>query len=256
MLFMSSGCGNGNSSTSDNAEGKVDVEGDVSINLPVPNNQNSEDYKIILYGNSHISGVGSMIKQLIEQSTPGTEVETSSHTGGFLDDFYVSTHARNKLIDSTWTHAIFQGQKYSQSQSRIYSTLETEKWLALAKEYNITPILFPEHPQYGNHDEGEYVHGIHQGIVERQASCLAPVGLVWDRVLSLYPDTALHSPDGNHASYLGTYLTSLVFYEMVSGRSADLLGYNPEIDVSISQQQAFGQIVSQVIEENKACPWS
>ena len=256
VLFVCTGC---NGSSSSNSTDEVKVEDNsvevLNRNLQVPNHQRAENYNVILYGNSHISGLSSLIRTLITSNNPEANIVMRVYGGGFLDESYSSDNARTQLIQQGRTHAIFQGQKYSQSQSVEYSTLATQKWLDLAKSEGITPILFPEHPQRGRLDEGEYVHNIHKGISNVQSTCLAPVGLVWNRVLEVYPSTSLHADDGNHASYLGRYLTSLVFYEVITGESADLLEYSPEINVSETQQAAFGQIVSEVISQHKACPW-
>ena len=123
----------------------------------------------------------------------------------------------------------------------------------MAKSQNAIPILFPEHPQQGNSQEGQKVHDLHVSIANIQSSCVAPVGLVWDRVIKLRPNITLHQTDGNHASDTGTFLTALVFYETISGFSADLIPFINDIDIDRTTQALLGQITSEVIAENPPC---
>ena len=82
------------------------------------------------------------LEQLISSELTNAQVSTLTVSGRFLDEI---VNTRN--MKSYWSHAIFQGQKYSQSGSVNYSTSEAERLIASAKELEITPILFPEHPQ-------------------------------------------------------------------------------------------------------------
>jgi hypothetical protein len=105
------------------------------------------------------------------------------------------------------------------------------------------------------------VANLHVSIANIQSSCVAPVGLVWDRVISLMPDLGLHLADGNHASNTGKFLTALIFYETITGLSADLIPFlgniniNISIDIDMATQDLFGQIVSEVMAEYPPCDY-
>ncbi|MGI2002338.1 hypothetical protein [Shewanella frigidimarina] len=234
-------------------QGGSDNQAILEQNLPIPNNQNTDQYRIILYGNSHVSGLSGLITDLIKTGKPQSEAEVVVYGGGYLVDSYAKDTAQERLEEGNWTHAIFQAQKYSQSQSVSYPTIAAQKWLDKAKSLGVTPILFPEHAQKGNIAEGDYVLGIHKAIASSQDTCLAPVPLVWKRVLQISPGLPLHHNDGNHAAYLGRFLTSLVFYEVITGQSADLLPYIPSIEVTEEIQTLFGQLVSEVIAMKDPC---
>lgn len=261
--LLASACGQSGSETGGLADANEPVspqpnlgeqQGVLEQNLPVPNNQQTDYFRVILYGNSHVSGLPSLIQLLINTGVPQVRVEVKNVGGGFLDESYYNDAYQARLTATPWTHAIFQGQKYSQSGTSIYPTTAAQKWLDKAKSLGITPILFPEHPQDGKLEEGEYVYQLHQGITSMQSSCLAPIPLVWERVIQLLPDVHLHAPDGNHASSLGNFLTALVFYEVITGRSADLLPYLSNIAISEQIQSIFGQVVSEVLADKPACP--
>ncbi|MCF2863745.1 hypothetical protein ABMY44_15535 [Pseudoalteromonas sp. Cnat2-41] len=214
------------------------------------------DYRLVIYGNSHSSQLGSIIETLISDQLPNKTIETVTISGRFLDEIAAVTANVEQLEKSTWSHAIFQGQKYSQSGATDYPTHATERLIAKAKSNNITPILFPEHPQRGDPSEAERVYNLHQSISQQELSCVAPVGLVWNRVLDVMPTVELHHADGNHASYAGKVLTAMTFYEIITGELADAIPYNPALQLDQQQQALFGQIVTQVLLEHPACPQS
>jgi hypothetical protein len=226
------------------------------FNGEVPNNLDSETYRTALTGNSHISGLGNIVNSVVEQLTPNKQTESKVIGYGFLDASSKSSRSLQMLVDETWSHIILQGQKYSQSRSQTYSTTGAEKWIALAKQHGITPILFPEHPQRGDNTEAEYVYGLHQAIVAKQASCIAPVGLAWDKVLMLMPNLKLHADDGNHASAIGKYLSALVFAEVITGQRVDSVTLQPVTGLLPDEQLLMAQVVSEVIYQHPACPFS
>jgi hypothetical protein len=76
----------------------------------------------------------------------------------------------------------FPSPKYSQSGQVDYPTIAAQTWIKMAKSQNAMPILFPEHLQRGDAQEGQKVHDLHASMANTQSSCVAPVGLVWDRV--------------------------------------------------------------------------
>jgi hypothetical protein len=91
------------------------------------------------------------------------------------------------LQSKTRTPLILQGQKYSTSGAYYYPIDKTVTWVKASKAKQVTPVLFPEHPTAGNKTEGMRVHQLHQLIQQQEISCLAPVGLAWDKVLELCP---------------------------------------------------------------------
>lgn len=225
-------------------------------NLAIPDNRFSNTYNVLLFGNSHVSGLSNLITTLIITGNPFAKVSSVSAAGGFLDNDDSFQDRINRLESENWTHIILQGQKYSQSGNFDYPTTSAQSWIQKAKALNITPILFPEHPQRGKTTEGERVHRIHIGISERQSSCVAPIGLTWDKVIATAPQLSLHTSDGNHAALMGNLLTAYVFYEVITGQAADLLPFIESIDVEESTQALLKQLASETIKANIPCKFA
>ncbi|GAA0859198.1 hypothetical protein [Aliiglaciecola litoralis] len=225
-------------------------------NLPIPNNSENNQYAILFIGNSHVLGLSVILRELLQKGVPQKNLgQIVVNTGDYLADRLDDGRSLETLQNNDWSHAIFQAQKYSQSGSFEYPTTGAQTWIQYAKAQNTTPILFPEHPQRNNKIEGTMVHNLHVSIAKKQASCVAPVGLVWDRVIALRPNLALYQEDGNHASNLGRFLTALVFYEIISGQPADLLPYISNADADLIIQDFMGQIVTEVIAANPPCEY-
>lgn len=228
--------------------------GKPETNIEIPDNRTTLDIRVLIFGNSHVSGIHRILSELIAAGVPDASIEIHNAGGGFLDNEH-SLKQRNQLLGTqTWSHIILQGQKYSQSGITSYPTVETEKWIEKAKHRNTMPILFPEHPQRGSTTEGERVHQLHKGIAAVQKACVAPVGLTWDYALALEPSLALHQADGNHAAAMGDLLTAYVLYETMTGQAAELLPYIEQFEASSSIQDMLKQVASQTIREHPPCP--
>jgi hypothetical protein len=255
LCILCAACNSSDSSTKPTQHIQIPQTQD-STNIPIPENSNSQQYKVLLFGNSHIEGLSEIINLIVATGAPNKHIELRDAASSlYLIDRLSDGVSADILKSAQWTHVIFQAQKYSQSGTVKYPIDGAKKWLQLAKEQKATPILFPEHPQRGNYSEGKMVHDIHLRIVNEESGCLAPIGLTWDKVLALRPTLKLHQADGNHASYTGRVLSSLVFYQVITGNSADLLPYIDNINLDAEIQDFLGQIASQMLAENPACDY-
>ena len=253
LLLILTSCG-GDSRDSEKETNSEAINRYSSSGLPIINLQDSQHYKVLFFGNSHVGKLPRFITQLIEFGLPHKSLTTKGTPNAlYLDDRLDDTSSIEALQSEEWTHVIFQAQKYSQSGAVDHSTHAAKVWITRAKQINATPILFPEHPQKGDLGEGIRVYELHQSISTDESSCVAPVGYVWKKILTVRPDISLYEPDGNHANTHGQLLTSMVFYEIITGESADMLPFISEIEVDIDTQALMGQMVSEILAEIPAC---
>lgn len=224
--------------------------------LPIPDNRYVDQYQILLVGNSHVSSnnLSSVLSALLEQGTGKNTVATVAPGWAYLDERLSDGVTLAALQSQDWSHVIWQAQKYSTTGQYSYSTAASEYWVALSKQLSATPIMFPEHPQRGNAEEGMRVYLLHLGIAGREASCVAPIGPAWNNAVGMLPQTSFHT-DGNHASLAGTLLTALVFYEIISGESADELPYMPQIALAEQLQAQLRQIASATLQQYSGCTY-
>jgi hypothetical protein len=252
LIWLLSACGEGNRSS--DIVPKV-LEGTVTSidNALIPNTTQEAEYKILIIGNSHGKDIESLLNMLFEYDNVTKNVTIESLSGTFLDTIVNHESIVEIVQKGEWTHVILQGQKYSQSQSTLYSTDATITLIMRAKAIGAMPILFPEHPPLKRPYEAEYVQAIHESIATEQSSCVAPVGLTWNQVLSISPDLDVHEPDKNHATPQGALLSSMVLYEVISSEPADLLPFIKALPADSATQALFGQVTSQTINANSPC---
>jgi len=251
-------CGCGGSQTPDAGVEQPPVNTDFPAGAALPNNSNSASYQILIFGNSHVrsNNLPDLIRQLIIAGKPGVQVNMVVAPGGaYLDERLNNDEGLKLLQSKAWTQVILQGQKYSTSGLNTYPVDGTLLWIRASKAQGTTPILFPEHRQVSVFDEGIRVHQLHQSIAAAEPSCLAPVGMAWDRALAENPVLALHMADGNHANLAGSFLTALIFYHSITGNNPDSLPFQPKIAVPAVQQQLLRQVAAATLQQYQACPF-
>jgi hypothetical protein len=228
------------------------------VNLAVPDNRTVTEFRVVLLGNSHVANqnIAGLLKELLQTGRPQAKVFTQTAGGrGYLDERLNDNVTLPLLTEQNWTHVILQGQKYSTSGLYSYPIDAALYWVALIKSRQGTPILFPEHATLGNNTEGARVYQLHQSIVQQQAACLTPVPQAWASILAQWPDIHLHLNDGNHASLSGAVLTSMLFYQVITGNPADQLPYIADLGLSASVQQRLAQQASASLQQHPACPF-
>jgi len=221
---------------------------------PLVDNSDASAYKVLLMGNSHASGLYPVLVDLLALGQPDKAIDVQlSSSGGFLDERVNDGFSHHDLESEPWTHVILQGQKYSTTGSYSYPTDAAEYWIRGSKQQGATPIMFPEHPREGNTWEGQTLWELHKGIADRENTCVAPVGLVWDEVVSRAPSLVLHQPDGNHASADGVLLSALVFYTIITGQPVESLPDLSGFSIDAATEQLMKESVSSMLYLYQAC---
>ena len=253
-----SGCGGGSEQASDwpSTGGTADPNllNRYTESYPLVDNSGASAYKVLLMGNSHVTGLYPILADLLALGQPekSFDVQLSSR-GGFLDERVNDGFSHQDLESEPWTHVILQGQKYSTTGFNSYPTDAAEYWIRGSKQQGATPIMFPEHPREGNSWEGRTLWDLHKGIAVRENTCVAPVGLVWDEVSFRAPSLVLHQSDGNHASRTGLLLTALVFYPIITGQPVDSLPELASFDIDAATEQIMKSAVSSMLYTHAPC---
>ncbi|MBT8066277.1 MAG: hypothetical protein KJO09_03475 [Gammaproteobacteria bacterium] len=225
-----------------------------AVSVPLVDNSTASAYKVLIMGNSHASGLTPVLAELLALGLPNTPIDVQlSSDRGFLYERVNDGVSEQILESEQWTHVILQGQRYSTSGVNTYPTDAAEYWVRGSKLQGATPILFPEHPHEGNDWEARALWNLHSAIAARENSCVAPVGLVWEYVIFQVPSLVLHLEDGNHASDTGLLLTAMVFYEIITGRSAVSLPELSTFGIDAGTEQIMKAAVSTILLNYPAC---
>lgn len=194
------------------------------------------DITILFIGNSHVEG-GDPVPRLVEcfkNDASGETIFTHIRAIGnaHMEDHLQSQQTLVAIDDGGWDYVVLQGQNYSASGRYDYPT---DACIELGRRIVATGakvLLFPEWRQVGNDDEAVRVQKIHEGIAPQIPARIVSVGLAWDLALARRPELRLHSPDGNHSSSTGGYLTGLVLYACITGRDPRGLPSPPILQLS------------------------
>jgi len=131
-----------------------------------------------------------------------------------------------------WKFVVLQAQKISTSGKVNYSRTEGIDFAKLAKSKGASVLFFSEWGRKDVAGDGAAQQRIYQEMADAAAVGVAPISRAWDLALASRPEMPLHSPDGNHQSAVGAFLTGCVLFGKLTGESpANLAAFPyPEID--------------------------
>lgn len=215
------------------------------------------DYELLFIGNSHSSanGLPNIVARLIESAEPTKTVNAGLAPGNrFLDERIGDGVTLEALKARQWTHVFLQAQKYSTTGRYFYPIVAAQEWVKSVKSLDARPVMFPEWPRYRNTEEGQRIYELHLLISANEATCVAPVGLVWDASLAMHRDIRLHASDGNHSNINGALLTAYVFFQIITEKPANVLGYIPELGVDEVTQAKLKAVALDFHNHHLPCP--
>jgi hypothetical protein len=215
------------------------------------------DFEVLFIGNSHSSAnkLPQLLATLIKTSAPDVDVNTGlAPSYRFLDERINDGVTLEVLHARQWTHVFLQAQKYSTTGRYYYPTDAAQEWVKNIKLLQATPIMFPEWPRYRNTQEGQRIYQLHLSIADQEAACVAPVGPVWDEFSRRHPNIKLHASDGNHSNLNGALLTAYVFFQIITSKPANVLGYIPQIAVSEPIQEKLKVVALDFHNIHLPCP--
>jgi hypothetical protein len=201
-------------------------------------------------GNSHTSfnDLPTTVADMVRVGRPGKTVRSVEAPGFmFLEERLHDPATIALLRGQSWNFVILQAQKYSTSGQFNYSTTEAKELIRISREQNAVPVMFPEWPRHGV-DETQRIFDLHVSIAHGEPACVAPIGQAWDLALSRDPTLPLHASDGNHAAPAGTFLTALVLYATITGRSPLDLPALPRYAVSAALQQTLRGVAAETVQ--------
>lgn len=251
-LFINlSGCSSDGPPSIASTNNKVPSEVNELAAMPVA------DYELLFIGNSHSSanGLPSLVVKLIESAEPEKTANAGLAPGyAFLDERVNDGVTLEALKARQWTHVFLQAQKYSTTGRYFYPTVAAQEWIKTVKSLNAKPVMFPEWPRYRNKEEGQRIYELHLLIATREATCVAPIGPVWDASMARHPEIKLHAADGNHSNLSGALLTAYVFFQIVTSQPANVLGYMPELGVDEVTQAKLKTVALDFHNIHLPCP--
>lgn len=189
------------------------------------------DVTVLMMGNSHttVADLPRQLAAVLQAGLPGKRVAVATASASlFLDEHLNHAPTMALLRSRPWTAVVLQAQKYSSSGQFTYSTLEAEQLVQAVRLQRALPVMYPEWPRL-TVPETQRIYDLHVAIAQAQPACVAPIGQAWDLARERHPELRLHASDGNHAEPAGAYLTALMLFAAITGRSPAAL---PDVAVA------------------------
>ena len=230
----------------------------------------AQDTEILFLGNSYTSvndltGLVQMLAQagghgLVKDfHAPGGNTLGAPQSSGFPHSMHPTSIA--KINSADWDYVVLQEQTVipavpSAKNAYMLPAGQDLQALISANFAGTTTFLYQT---WGRRDPGTYCWTAHCGTFanfnEMQDSLTAaydelavqigatviPVGEAWRRAFALSPTIELHSADGSHPSFAGTYLSACVFYAKIFNESPEGSSFIAHLDPSVA---AFLQTVA------------
>ena len=183
--------------------------------------------RLLFIGNSYTfrdsapSGFPNDVPGLLRELAAGTGkciVNTVVARGGeTLEGHAFSQETLSVLDAGTWDIAIFQEQS---TRPVVEPDKMSRPALELKKRLGDTDIiLFLTWARKRVPEMQRDLNRSYRELGKVLNARIAPVGMVWERVIARNQQIDLFTPDGSHPSLLGTYLTACTFYALIFGET-------------------------------------
>jgi len=185
----------------------------------------SRPLRILFIGNSHTyrHDVPATLVRLAGAAEPAAAVtvETRFGEGASLAWHWGNPETVQVIGRGKWDYVVLQ----ERSGGPIEDRLSMEKHALLLdrriRDAGARTILYMTWPRRDKPEMQGTIAAAYCGLQARTGALLAPVGFVWARCRSTFPDLDLHDPDGRHANVLGAYLSACTFFALIFRRSPE-----------------------------------
>jgi hypothetical protein len=180
--------------------------------------------RVLFIGNSHLAGndVPGLLTQLARNEDRKLEVEAVFHGGFTLENHWNAGDAVAAIRRGSWDVVVLQAQSLepierTASYYRFVRLFNTEIRRVGAR---IVLHLGWARKDFGNPLELQprWTQATLE-IAREVGAGVVPVGTAWVQSLSSFPELILYSPDGNHATLAGSYLTACTYYAALYQKS-------------------------------------
>lgn len=183
------------------------------------------DVSVLYIGNSHTSmhNLPNLVDRMIRFCHPEKTVYSRQVGVRFLEDVALDARFKQEIETRPWKYVVLQAQKESRSGQYQYSQAEGIEFAKLARARGAAVIFYAEWGLQGVADHGPRIEQIYREMAAASGARVASVGRAWELALAARPDLPLYSPDGNHQTAVGAFLTPCVLFGRVANESPAVL---------------------------------
>jgi hypothetical protein len=193
----------------------------VNLNYLKINLKKEENVKVLFIGNSYTyyNDMPRMLCELAGKAGKKLEVDSITSPGKSLEWHWYNPATLDKLESQKWHFVILQDHSIGPVEEPERLLRIARRFSSKIKKCNSEMVLFltwarqniPEMQQ-------DIITNINNTAKVTKAK-IAPVGIVWQKVLETIPSASLHTEDKSHPNFLGSYLAACVFYSSLFSES-------------------------------------
>ena len=178
--------------------------------------------KLLFIGNSHtyVNSVPAIVRTLLEQTGTKTHV-TMIALGGKTLDYQADRKMTQFNIQHGEYDVMIAQDRASVFEPRLFFE-GAEKLRKEAEASNTKMLLYMPWALRDNRKAQAEMTETYLEFARRHSIPIAAAGEVFGRLLQHHPADLLYHPDGNHATFVGSYVAALTVFYTLTGRKRTL----------------------------------
>lgn len=184
--------------------------------------QQQDTLKVLFVGNSYTYfwNLPQTVTSMAESQHKVIMARKSTEGGTTLKQHWEgdkNLKSRELIKGTSWDVVVIQNHSMSTINDYEEFIEYGQKFIDLVKETGATPLLYMTWAREFNPLMQEKISAGYRDLGARANVQVVPVGEVWAKARQLKPGFRLYDPDESHPSTIGTYLTALVFCQVLTG---------------------------------------
>jgi hypothetical protein len=158
-----------------------------------------------------------------------------------LEDHWNRGDARRAIAEGGWSFVVLQQGPSSLAESRVLLVDYAQRFKEEARRVKARIALYMVWPAASRPGDFDGVRLSYETAARETGGVFLPAGEAWRLARRRDPNLAFYGADGFHPTVLGSYLSALVIYQGLTGKSTvrcTALGFVSDAQAKILQQAA------------------
>lgn len=177
---------------------------------------------MLFIGNSltYVNDLPGIVQSLADSAHGDSlDVRTLGAPDYALIDHWNDGQVQNTIAGQPWDFVVLQQGPSSVEVNRDTLRLATKLFAPLITKSGGKPVLFSAWPTFGRRQDFPRAIESYQLAAADVGGLMAPVASAWLIVLTNNPSIELYDIDGLHPTTIGSYLSALVIYSTLLGKT-------------------------------------
>lgn len=195
--------------------------------LPVQS-EARDTLRVLFVGNSHtyVGNIPHLVSFMAKSRKIALETNRSVKGGASLKNHWLGEmglQTRSIISKGAFDFVVLQDKSASPIETPDTLLKYAGLFCDLIREHGGEPLLYNTWARQNLLHLQGVVDSVYSLAGKENMCKVVPVGQAWETARRLKPGISLYKPDNNHSAELGVYLTSCVFFIILTGESAENL---------------------------------